>query len=296
MAIGSNRGAPGLDSKTTTQHTQDVDFEADAISSYKEEEERSEWSIGKTEDHTVVVSSTQFNSVQSLSRVQLFATPWIAARPASLSITNSRSLLRLKSIESVMPSSHLIFCRPLLLLPRVLLADCFWHPVFQEYSRNTGPCHVLILPLWLDFFDYPPYLLTLTPLCWSPCHSYSCTNYTQSSICSKQCFSNYPLDSVPVSFKSLFKYDLRVDYPNYPISAIDTLKFSNSVLLLSSIIFIGLQYITEFLWYSLHIFALHPSESKSFYKGKTFDYFYCVFSVAVKVTQPVSDSLWSHGL
>ena len=59
----------------------------------------------------------QFSLVQSLSRVQLFATPWIAARQASLSITNSRSSLRLTSIESVMPSSHLILCRPLLLLP-----------------------------------------------------------------------------------------------------------------------------------------------------------------------------------
>ena len=58
----------------------------------------------------------QFSSVQSLSRVQLFATPWIAARQASLSITNSRSSLRLMSIESVMPSSHLILGRPLLLL------------------------------------------------------------------------------------------------------------------------------------------------------------------------------------
>ena len=51
-------------------------------------------------------------SVQSLSRVRLFVTPWIAARQASLSITNSRSSLRLTSIESVMPSSHLILCRP----------------------------------------------------------------------------------------------------------------------------------------------------------------------------------------
>ena len=59
----------------------------------------------------------QFSSVQSLSRVQLFVTPWIAARQASLSITNSQSSLRLTSIESVMPSSHLILCRPLLLLP-----------------------------------------------------------------------------------------------------------------------------------------------------------------------------------
>ena len=61
----------------------------------------------------------QFSSVQSLSRVRLFATPWIAARQASLLITNSRSSLRLTSIKSVMPSSHLILCRPLLLLPPI---------------------------------------------------------------------------------------------------------------------------------------------------------------------------------
>ena len=58
-------------------------------------------------------------SVQSLSRVQLFATPWTSARQASLSITNSQSLPKLTSIESVMPSSHLILCRPLLLLPPI---------------------------------------------------------------------------------------------------------------------------------------------------------------------------------
>ena len=61
----------------------------------------------------------QFSSVQSLSRVRLFATPWIAARQASLSITNSQSSLRLRSIESVMPSSHLILCHPLFLLPLI---------------------------------------------------------------------------------------------------------------------------------------------------------------------------------
>ena len=64
-------------------------------------------------------SSVQFSSVQSLSRVQLFATPWIAARQASLSITNSQRSLRLASIESVMPSSHLIRCHPLLLPPPI---------------------------------------------------------------------------------------------------------------------------------------------------------------------------------
>ena len=59
----------------------------------------------------------QFSSVQSLSHVRLFATPWITARQASLSITNSRSSLRLTPIESVMPSSHLILCHSLLLPP-----------------------------------------------------------------------------------------------------------------------------------------------------------------------------------
>ena len=63
--------------------------------------------------------ATLFSSVQSLSHVQLFATPWITARQDSLSITNSRSSLRLTSIESVMPSSHLILCHPLLLLPPI---------------------------------------------------------------------------------------------------------------------------------------------------------------------------------
>ena len=61
----------------------------------------------------------QFSSVQSLSHVQLFATPWTAARQASLSITNSRSLPKLMCIESVMPSSHLILCCPLLFLPPI---------------------------------------------------------------------------------------------------------------------------------------------------------------------------------
>ena len=61
--------------------------------------------------------SDQFSSVQSLSRVWLSVTPWIAAPQASLSITNSRTSLKLTSMELVMPSSHLILCRPLLLLP-----------------------------------------------------------------------------------------------------------------------------------------------------------------------------------
>ena len=65
------------------------------------------------------LNGNRFSSVQSLSCVRLFATPWIAARQASLSITNSWSSLRLMSIESVMPSSHLILCCSLLLLPPI---------------------------------------------------------------------------------------------------------------------------------------------------------------------------------
>ena len=75
--------------------------------------------------------NTQFNSVQLLSRVQLFATPWTAARQASLSITNSWSLLRLISIESVMPSNHLIFGHPLLLLPSVF-------PSIRVFSNESS--------------------------------------------------------------------------------------------------------------------------------------------------------------
>ena len=64
-------------------------------------------------------TSLSFSSVQSLSHVQLFATSWIAARQTSLSITNSQSLFQLMSIKSEMPSSHLILCRPLFLLPPI---------------------------------------------------------------------------------------------------------------------------------------------------------------------------------
>ena len=75
----------------------------------------------------------QFSSVKSLSRVWLFVTPWIAAHQASLSMTNSRSSLRLTSIESVMPSSHLILCRPLLLLPPI-------PPSIRVFSNESTLC------------------------------------------------------------------------------------------------------------------------------------------------------------
>ena len=74
-----------------------------------------------------------FSSVQSLSHIWLFATPWITARQASLSITNSRSSRRLTSIESVMPSSHLILCHPLLLLPPI-------SPSIRVFSNESNLC------------------------------------------------------------------------------------------------------------------------------------------------------------
>ena len=90
----------------------------------------------------------RFSSVQLLSRVQLFATPWTAARHTTLSITNSQSLLKLMSVELVMPSNHLILCRPLLLLPsifpsiRVFSNESFlhiWWPKYWSYSFSISP-------------------------------------------------------------------------------------------------------------------------------------------------------------
>ena len=92
-------------------------------------------------------SSVQFSSVQLLSRVRLFATPWTAARQASLSVTNSRSPPKLMSIESVMPFSHLILCRPLLLLGFSLSQRGFARVqtrphLFQEFPGYPVQCWV----------------------------------------------------------------------------------------------------------------------------------------------------------
>ena len=76
---------------------------------------------------------SQASSVQKLSRVQLFVTPWTVAHQAFLSITNSRSLLKLISIESVMPSNHLILCLPLLLLPSIF-------PSIRVFSNESVLC------------------------------------------------------------------------------------------------------------------------------------------------------------
>ena len=105
-----------------------------------------------------------FSSVQSLSHVRLFATVWIAARYASLSITNSQSSLRFTSIESVMPSSHLILCHPLLLLPsifpsiRVFSNELVHHirwPKYWSFSFSISPsndCWILMLKLKCQYF------------------------------------------------------------------------------------------------------------------------------------------------
>ena len=79
------------------------------------------------------VRQVQFSSVQWLSRVRLFETSWTAACQASLSITNSQSLLKLKSIELVMPSNHLILCCPLLLLPSIF-------PSIRVFSNESALC------------------------------------------------------------------------------------------------------------------------------------------------------------
>ena len=108
--------------------------------------------------------SVQFSSVQSLSRVQLFVTPWTAARQASLSITNSQSLLKFMSIESVMSSNHLILCCPLLLPPsiflsiRVFSSESVLHirwPKYWSFSFSISPSneHSGLISFRMDWLD-----------------------------------------------------------------------------------------------------------------------------------------------
>ena len=111
-----------------------------------------------------VSSSVQFSLVQSLSCVQLFVTPWTTARQASLSITNSQSLLKLMSIELVMPSNHLILCHPLLLLPSIFpsirvfsndLAFCIRWPKYWSFNFNISPSneHPGLISFRMDWLD-----------------------------------------------------------------------------------------------------------------------------------------------
>ena len=106
----------------------------------------------------------RFSSVQSLSHVWLFVTPWTAARQASLSITNSQSLPKLMSIESVMSSNHLILCRPLLLLPSIFpsirvfsneSALCMRWPKYWSFSFNISPSneHPGLISFRMDWLD-----------------------------------------------------------------------------------------------------------------------------------------------
>ena len=109
-------------------------------------------------------SLIQFSSVQSLSCVRLFAIPWTAAWQASLSITNSRSLPKPMSIESVMPSNHLILCRPLLLLPSIFPSirvfsngsalrirwPKYWSFSFKISPSNEHPGLISFRMDWLD--------------------------------------------------------------------------------------------------------------------------------------------------
>ena len=96
----------------------------------------------------IVLLSPSVQLVQSLSRVQLSATPWIAACQASLSINNSQSSPRLTSIESVMPSGHLILCRPLLLLPQI--------PTSIRVFSNESTLHMRWPKYWSFSFSISP--------------------------------------------------------------------------------------------------------------------------------------------
>ena len=96
----------------------------------------------------LIPNSFQFSSGQSLSQVRLFMTPWTAARQASLSITNPRRLLKLISIESVIPSNHLILCHPLLLQPSII-------PSIRVFS-NESVLHIRWPKYWSFSFSISP--------------------------------------------------------------------------------------------------------------------------------------------
>ena len=114
--------------------------------------------------HWILLPCLHFSSVLSLSRVRLFATPWIAACQASLSITNSRSLPKLMSIESVMPCNHLILWHPLLLLSSIFpnirvfsyeSALCIRWPKYWSFSFNISPTneHAGLISFRMDWLD-----------------------------------------------------------------------------------------------------------------------------------------------
>ena len=131
--------------------------------------------------------NSQFSSVQSLSYVQLFATPWTAACQASLFITNSWSLLKLMSIELVMPLNHLILYCPLLLLSSIFpsigvfsseLTLCIRWPAYWNFSFGISPCNEYLGLIFVNYFlfhnltvaniYYQFYLTVLFNLCIFP--------------------------------------------------------------------------------------------------------------------------------
>ena len=124
---------------------------------------------------TVYLVFWVFSSVQSLSHVRLSAAPWIAARQASLSITNSWGLLKLMSIESMMPSNHLVLCHPLLLLPpippsiRVFSNEstlCMRWPKYWGFSFSISPSneHPGLISFRMDWLELPAVQGTLKSL------------------------------------------------------------------------------------------------------------------------------------
>ena len=133
-------------------------------------------------------SLDQFSSVQSLSRVQLFATPWTTAHQASLSITNSWSPPKPMSIVSVMPSNHLLLCRPLLLLPSIFIS-------IRVFSTESF-LHVRLPKCWS---------FTFSIWCWKWCWNWKLKQYSGSISCRMDWFD---LLAVQGTLKSLLQHHI----------------------------------------------------------------------------------------
>ena len=161
-----------------------------------------------------------FSSVQSLSCVRLFATPWIAARQAFRSITNSRSSLRLAFIESVMPSSHLILGRPLLLLPpippsiKVFSNESTFHmrgPKYWSFSFSIIPSKEIpgLISFRMDWLDLLAVKGTLTSLVQH--HSSKASILRCSAFFTVQLFDCYQLSPGEIVSMSIYSRPLGLD-------------------------------------------------------------------------------------
>ena len=153
------------------------------------------------------VEQLQFTSVQSFNRVRLFLTPWTAAHQASLSITNSRSLPKLMSIESVMPSNHLILCRPLLLSPSIFPSirvfsnestlGMRW-PKYWSFSFSVSPSdeHPGLISLRMDWLGFLKLIyqrfISMLSQCINNCNS------------SSNCYSNREILHKSKNYQKLF--------------------------------------------------------------------------------------------